>query len=388
MRVGLLIGLFLKYIIALLPVFLILFSKLVSGKTKIKWVLATLFIPFILKTMVYLVVMKQGDALQMQGSIVLGGFSPAIPLTWYISTWSIYFYFKIKYETPKRKKRTKIIAGVLLAILVVWSLVFSFNIYKKQEAKTILQCGSEKIFTKNMEGNKLYFTSNYISKNTSSNYIGDHKHNNIILKDDIYKSTVRRLKDCIKISDELKLIYPQNSIYTKQWAWVKDTYEVNSTIMFSSEESVCITDKRGYNEHLIWKLQYGDSSVKTNSDSFLFENNNKTLTVKAETIEFSKHFVGTTYSFDDNKYIFRRSIIDSSKIILWKFSKNGEFLKEVHINLPSNVILEAGKGHYISHIKIDKNKIEFRVYETYQGNQKQKWKNICSYRTVVIENTI
>ncbi|NOR56864.1 MAG: hypothetical protein GQ531_11760 [Sulfurovum sp.] len=388
MRVGLLIGIFLKYIIALFPVFLILFSKLVSGKTKIKWVLVTLFIPFILKTMVYVVVMQQGDALQMHGSIVLGGFAPAIPLIWYISAWSIYFYFKIKHETPKRKKGTKIIAGVLLAILVVWSLVFSFNIYKKQEAKTILQCGSEKIFTKNMEANKLYFTSNHISKNASANYIGDHENNNIILKDDIYKNTVSRLKDCIRISDELKLIYPQNSIYTKHWVWEKDTFEVNSTIMFSSEESVCITDKRGYDEHLIWKLQYGDNSIKTNSDSFLFEMDDITQTVKAESIEFSKHFVGTTYSFHDNKYIFRTSINDSSKIILWKFSKYGEFLKEVHINLPSNVILEAGKGHYISHIKIDKNKIEFRVYEIYQGNQKQKWENICSYHTVVIENTI
>jgi hypothetical protein len=217
MRVGLLIGIFLKYIITLLPVFLILFSKLVSGKTKIKWVLATLFIPFILKTMVYVVVMQQGDALQMHGSIVLGGFSPTIPLVWYISAWSIYFYFKIKHETPKRKKRTKIISGVLLTILVVWSLVFSFNIYKEQEAKTILQCGSEKIFTKNMEGNKLYFTSNYMSKNASSDYIGDHKNNNIILKShlQIQESQIAKFSSIVILSLKKWLEYIFRVFYNK-----------------------------------------------------------------------------------------------------------------------------------------------------------------------------
>ncbi|MCW8894436.1 Yip1 family protein [Sulfurimonas sp.] len=391
MRTGLLVGVFLKYIIALLPVILIIFSKLVSGKTKVKWALAVLLIPYVLKEMVYVIVMLQGDALQMHGSIVLGGWAPAIPLIWYISAWSIYFYFKIKYGSPKIKKRTKIIAGILLTILVVWGLVFVFNTYKEQEAKTILKCGTEKIFTKNLQSNKLYFTSNHISKNASSRYIGNLDGDDIILKNDNYQRTIKRLKACLKFSDELNIIYPKDSIYNKSWGWEKDTYDVNSKLLFSSEESVCPSDKsdkREKDEYEKWTTQYGDHSIKTNSDSFVFDVNNTSHTVKAETIEFSQHFIGTTFSTNENKYIFRTSIDDSSKIILWKFSKNGDFIKEVHIKLPKNVIIVAGRGYYISHIKIDKDKIQFRLYERYRSNQDRGWKIMCSYHTLEIENKI
>lgn len=389
MRIGLLIGVFLKYIIALLPVILILFSKLVSGKTKVKWVLAVLLIPFILKEIVYVVVMLQGDALQMHGSIVLGGWAPAIPLIWYISAWSIYFYFKIKYGSPKIKKRTKIIAGTLLTTLVVWGLVLVFNTYKEQEAKTILQCGTEKIFTKNLQPNKLYLTKNYIHK-TFSTYIGDLEGNKMILSDKIVN--MGDLNDCLKYSDkQFNLIYPKGSQYNKSWAWEKDTYDVNSTVLFRSEESVCPSDKsnkREKDEYEKWTTQYGDHSIKTNSDSFVFDVNNTLHIVKAETIEFSQHFIGTTYSTDENKYIFRTSIDDSSKIILWKFSKNGDFIKEVHIKLPKSVIVVAGRGYYISHIIIDKDKIQFRLYESYRSNQDRGWKIMCSYYTLEIENEI
>jgi hypothetical protein len=386
MRTGLLIGFLLKYIIALLPVILILFSKLVSSKTKVKWALAALLIPYILKEIVYVVVVFQGDALQMYGSIVLGGWAPAIPLTWYISAWSIYFYFKIKYESPKVQKITKIIAGILLTILVVWGSVFVFNTYKELEAKTILQCGTEKIFTKNLQPNKLYLTNNYIHK-TFFTYIGDLEGNKIILSNKIVN--MRDLHDCLKYSDkQFNLIYPKDSKYNKSWAWEKDTYDVNSTVVYSSKESVCPSDKsdkREKDDYEKWTIQYGDPSIKRNNDSFVFEVNNTVKTVKAETIEFA---LGTTYSTDENKYIFRRSINDSSKIILWKFSKNADFIKEIHIKLPKSVIVVAGREYYISHIIIDKDKIQFRLYERYRSNQDRGWKIMCSYHTLEIENKI
>jgi len=395
MIIGLLIGVFLKYVVAFLPVILIIFSKLVSSKTKVKWVLVALLIPFILKEIIYVMVMLQGDALPMYGSIVLGGWAPAIPLIWYISAWSIYFYFKIKYESPERKKRTKIIAGILLSLLTVSGLIFVFNTYEEQEAKTILQCGSEKIFTKNMEPNKLYLTDNYILPDYNkhenlSTYIGELEGNKIILSSD-YKG-IWHLKDCLKYSDkQFKLIYPKGSKYNESWAWEKDTYDVNSTVLFSSEESVCPSEKSGRredDEHEKWITQYSDHGIKTNSDSFVFEVNNTLHTIKAESIEFSQYFMGTTYSTDENKYIFRKSIDDSSKIILWKFSKNGDFIKEVHIKLPNNVIIVAGRGYYISHIKIDKDKIQFRLYETYRSDQDRGWKIMCSYHTLEIVNKI
>lgn len=99
MRIGLLIGLLLKYIIALSPAVLVLFSKKVSGKTKAKWFLSILILPYLLKEIVFAIIyFTQRDILVIYGPIVLGGWAPAIPLTWYISAWAMYIYFRRKYK--------------------------------------------------------------------------------------------------------------------------------------------------------------------------------------------------------------------------------------------------------------------------------------------------
>lgn len=384
MWISLLIGVLLGYIILLLPVILILFSKSVSGKTKVKWVLSVLLIPFFLKIITQSFVMLQGDALQINSFIILGGWAPIIPLVGYISSWGIYLYFKIKYKTPQRKKITKRIAGILLLILLIGCLIFAFNKYKEQEAKTILQCGSEKLFTKNLEPKKLYSTLNFIS-NKSSSYIGILDGNNIILDNQDNNKVVRH---CLKYANNFKIIYPEDSKYNKYWSWEKEIYNVNSNLLFKSEESICVKNKKGYDEHLVWKLQYADNSVKTNRDSFVFEIDKTEHIVKAETSEFSQHFMGIPYSTDENKYIFRPSINDLSEIIIWKFTKDGVFIKEIHVKLPNNMVMELSKGYYISHISIDKNKIQFRLYESYRGNEKQKWENLCSYYLLEIDNEL
>jgi hypothetical protein len=349
-----------------------------------------LIIPYILKEIIFAIVyILQKDILVIYGSIVLGGWAPLIPLTWYFTAWTMYFYFKIKYETSKRKKHTKIIAGVLLSISVVWGLLFVFNAYRQQEAKIILQCGSEKIFTKNLQPYKLYFTNNFISKNADSEYIGNFKENNIILKKDNYILTIRRLKDCLKYSDKLNLIYPKNSIYTKSWGWEKYIYDVNSTLIYNSKEVTCPSKRENY-EYFKWELKHTNHNIGINKNGFVFDINNTLHVTKADTIELNRNYSGTTYpisySINNKIYIFMTSIIDSSKVILWIFSKNGSILKEVHIRLPNNLILKAGKGYYISHTTFKKDFILFRIYEIYQGNQKQKWNNMCKYYTIQIKN--
>ncbi|MEW6551501.1 MAG: hypothetical protein AB1389_05145 [Campylobacterota bacterium] len=93
--IGILIGKIIGLIIALIPVILILKSKWVSGKTKIIWGLIALIVPYILKEFVFAVVYV------LQAPVMLNGWAPAIPLTWYISAWLIYFYFKKKYKPAK-----------------------------------------------------------------------------------------------------------------------------------------------------------------------------------------------------------------------------------------------------------------------------------------------
>ena len=99
MRSGLLIGVLLKFLIAILPAILVLFSKKVSGKIKVIWFFNILIIPYILKEIAFAIIyVLQKDILVIHGSIVLGGWAPAIPLVWYISAWTMYIYFRKKYK--------------------------------------------------------------------------------------------------------------------------------------------------------------------------------------------------------------------------------------------------------------------------------------------------
>jgi len=98
MRTGLLVGFLIKYILVFLPVVLILFSSLVSGITKVKWFIAVLLIPLILREITYAIVVTQSNVAIINGPIVLGGWAPAIPLIWCLSTWGIYWYFKKSYK--------------------------------------------------------------------------------------------------------------------------------------------------------------------------------------------------------------------------------------------------------------------------------------------------
>lgn len=112
MRITLLIGLLLKYILAILPAILVLFSKRVSGKRKAIWFFSILVIPYTLKEIVFAIIyLLQKDTLVIHGSIVLGGWAPAIPLIWYISAWGMYIYFKKKHKLIEAVSTTQQVRG-------------------------------------------------------------------------------------------------------------------------------------------------------------------------------------------------------------------------------------------------------------------------------------
>lgn len=378
---GILIGLVLGLIIATLPAVLIAFSKLISGQKKVIWVICVLVIPYILKIVAGILVHA------IQGNALPYGLGPVIPLTWYISAWAIYFYFKNKYGEIKDQKYAKIAIIVFIFITVLSALYYATKVYRESDANIIASCGSEKIFTKNSHPNKLYFTSNYISENSSS-HIGELEGDNIILKDGY--NNIKRIKACLEHSDNINIIYPEGSIYNKTYKWEKNIHIIESTLIFSSNASRCSPgkyDKRENYEYLKWRNKYSDKSIKRGDDSFLFDINGTVQATKAETIEFiNNYFRWCPYSANEFKYIFTTSFMDSSRIILWKFSNSGAFIKEIHINLPNNMRLEEGKGHHISHIKITDDTIQFRIYKIFQGNKDQKWRSMCSYNVFEIDN--
>lgn len=89
---GILIGLIIGLIIAVLPAVLVLFSKSVSGRQKLVWFFSILIIPFLLRLVAGIIVIA------IQGNALPYGLGPVIPLTWYISAWGLYFYFKKKHK--------------------------------------------------------------------------------------------------------------------------------------------------------------------------------------------------------------------------------------------------------------------------------------------------
>lgn len=377
---SILVGLVLGLIIAIFPAIIIAFSKLISGKKKVIWVICVLVIPYLFKLVAGTLVFA------IQGNALPYGLGPAIPLAWYVSAWVLYLIFVINYGSPKGKRNAKWASIAITIIILTLIANFAKNSYMEKESETIIDCGSEKIFTKNSDPSKLYITANFI-RTKPSFYVGNLEGNNIILSNDY--TNIRSLDDCLQYSSKFQIIHPEGSKYTKKWAWEKQTEEVKSKLIFNSKEELCSDgkyDKRENYGYRMWQKQHGDNDIKTNKDSFVFNINNTVHSTKAETIEFSQHFIGSTFSTDEFNYIIRTSIISSSKIILWKFSKSGEFIKETHVVLPEGMVLEEGKSHPISHVEISKHKIQFRVYTIYQGNKEQKWRNMCRYCVLEIKN--
>jgi len=375
---GIIIGLIIGLIIAIFPAVLIAFSKLISGKRKILWVVCTLVVPYLLKKAAgILVIAIQGNALPY-------GLGPVIPLTWYISSWALYLIFIIKYGSQKGKRNAKLISITIIIITVILIANIGEKIYMEKESETIINCGSEKIFTKNDDPKKLYITASYIPLKPSF-FIGKLEGDSIVISSK--HKNIRPINDCLKYSNKYKIIYPEGSKYTRKWAWEKQTEILKGKLVYSSKEELCSDgkyDKHEYYDYRMWQKQHG-INIKTTKDSFLFNVNNIVHKTKAETIEFSNS-IGSSFASDEYIYIIRTSIISSSKIILWKFSKGGIFVKEIHIVLPEGMILEEGKYHPISHVEITKDKIRFRVYTTYQGNKEQHWRSMCRYSVIEVKN--
>jgi len=96
--IGYMVGTLIGIILAVIPTILIARSKQTSGKTKIIWVLSVLLVPFILKIIAGAIV------LALQGNTMAYGLGPIIPLTWYLTAWGIYYYFKKKYKLYPAKE--------------------------------------------------------------------------------------------------------------------------------------------------------------------------------------------------------------------------------------------------------------------------------------------
>ena len=171
---GIIIGLIIGLIIAIFPAILIAFSRLISGKKKIIWIIGTLAVPYLLKNIASIIV------IEIQGNSLPYGLGPVIPLTWYISSWGLYLIFIVKYGSQKGKRTAKLISIIVLVILVILIANIGKKEYMEKESETIINCGSEKIFTKNDDPKKLYITASYLPSKPSF-FIGKLEGNRIVI---------------------------------------------------------------------------------------------------------------------------------------------------------------------------------------------------------------
>jgi len=169
--------------------------------------------------------------------------------------------------------------------------------------------------------------------------------------------------------------------------WSKFIVETHAILLHNSNIHLCTTnqdDNYKYYPFNTWRLREKDYSIKLspNPDRFIFnDNNNITYTTISHSNEFVWHH--NIFTYKTTKYFFvLKTSLSPFRIILWKFNHQGDYIKEVHINLPKNIILDGRSWHPLSHITVIDNKMSFRIYNIYEYDNK---KNECSYNKVEIE---
>lgn len=115
------IGPLLEPLFAILPVILMLFTKVTKWKTKIKWFIIILIIPWLLKFI----------TVKFHYYILGYEWSSSITIVWCLSAWVIYVYFKKKFDSPEKplfdmNESIRLIVKLILYILYILFVLFIF----------------------------------------------------------------------------------------------------------------------------------------------------------------------------------------------------------------------------------------------------------------------
>lgn len=155
---------------------------------------------------------------------------------------------------------------------------------------------------------------------------------------------------------------------------------MQSQLLYESKLGDCSTSNRDdYKDYPfnLWKNRYADASVEAvPNSSYLFDFNNTIYSTK-ERADGKNWWHHHNFAYSRSKHVYTfKTFHDGRYIRIYQFSKTGDFITELHLKLPQEVILKGRQWHPISHVSVTDNKMLFRVYDIYENRNK---KNQCKY---------
>lgn len=166
--------------------------------------------------------------------------------------------------------------------------------------------------------------------------------------------------------------------------WNKNTFFIEGKLIKSEAKGDCsVYGSNDYKNYVFnqWKDQSSDKSARIISRNiFSFEANNtihstKFLSVYSNKIQAYNEILWNEYDFsypsENDIYAFYTFRL-TKYIRIVQFKKTGQFVREMYVALPKNVVLDGRDWHPISHIELVDNKMRFRIYNIYEFNTKSE----------------
>lgn len=183
--------------------------------------------------------------------------------------------------------------------------------------------------------------------------------------------------------------------------WRKNTYFIEGKMIKTEAKRYCsVNEKNDYKNYAFnqWKDKSSDKSARIIFPHiFSFDSNNTTYSTKIlskyskdiqaynETLWNDNAF---SYSTKNDIYTFYTFRI-AKNIRIIQFTKTGQFVKELYVSLPKDIVLDGRDWHPISHVELIDNKMQFRVYNIYESKTNSEAaapiKDQCSFNQLEIQ---
>lgn len=166
--------------------------------------------------------------------------------------------------------------------------------------------------------------------------------------------------------------------HVKHLDWSKNTYFIEGKLIKTEAKGYCsVNEKNDYKNYAFnqWKDQSSDKSARIIFPHiFSFDSNNTTYSTKILS-KYSKDIQAYnenlwndnafSYSGKNDIYTFYTFRL-TKNIRIIQFTKTGQFVKELYVSLPKDIVLDGRDWHPISHVELIDNKMRFRVYNIYE----------------------
>lgn len=166
--------------------------------------------------------------------------------------------------------------------------------------------------------------------------------------------------------------------HVKHLDWSKNTYFIEGNLIKSEAKGYCsVNEKNDYKNYAFnqWKDQSSDKFARIiPTNLFSFDSNNTTYSTKilskySKSIQAHNEILWNDYDFSypikSNIYAFYTFGL-AKDIRIIQFTKTGQFVKELYVSLPKDIVLDGRDWHPISHVELVDNKMRFRVYNIYE----------------------